>query len=100
MLIFNSTFSVNRQIHEHWLKWMKANFVPKTHENELIKGCKILKLLTEFENDDVNYSVQLFFDEMEEYVSFELHHKEILFERHEVLFRGKFLMFSTLLEEV
>ena len=100
MLLFNITFNIETRIHEQWLKWTKTNFLPAVKATNLPKSCKILKLLTEVENGGNTYTVQLNFDSMETYMSFELNHKEQLLDRHNMLFRGKFVLFSSLLEEV
>ena len=69
-------------------------------ETKLPTKCLTFKLLTEVENGGNTYAFQFHFDDMEEYMSFELNYKEQLLERHNMLFRGKFVLFSTLLEEV
>jgi hypothetical protein len=100
MLIFNITFNIESRIHDQWLTWMKANFIPVVLETKLPNDIKILRLLTEVENGGNTYSFQLFFKEMEDYLSFEKNHKEQVLDRHNILFRGKYVLFSTLLEEV
>lgn len=100
MLLFNITFNIETQIHQQWLKWMKANFVPAVMQTELPYKSTILKLLTEIENAGSTYSFQFHFKTMEDFLSFEFNHKERILDRHDMLFRGKFVQFSTLLEEV
>ncbi|CAH0993908.1 hypothetical protein EMA8858_00013 [Emticicia aquatica] len=100
MLLFNITFNIESRIHDQWLKWMKANFMPAVIATKLPKSCKILKLLTEVENGGNTYTFQFYFDEMEDYMSFEMNYKEQLLDRHNMLFRGKYVLFSSLLEEV
>lgn len=100
MLIYNITFNIESRIHDQWLKWMKTNFIPIVLETKLPTAIKTLRLLTEVENGGNTYSFQLFFKEMEDYMSFEMNYKEQVLDRHNMLFRGKFVLFSTLLEEV
>jgi hypothetical protein len=100
MLLFNITFNVETHIHQHWLKWMKTNFVPAVMQTKLPFKSSILKLLTEVENGGSTYSFQFYFNNMEDFLNFELTHKEQILDRHNMLFRGKFVQFSSLLEEI
>lgn len=100
MLLFNITFNVETPIHQQWLKWMKANFVPSVMQTKLPSKSSILKLLTEVENSGNTYSFQFYFKNMEDFLNFDLYHKEQALDRHNMLFRGKVVHFSSLLEEI
>lgn len=100
MLLFNITFNIEPHISQQWLKWMKVNFVPTVMQTELPYKSTTLKLLTEIENSGSTYSFQFHFKTMEDFLSFEFNHKERILDRHDMLFRGKFVQFSTLLEEI
>ncbi len=44
---------------EEWLAWMKEEHIPEVMQSGCFTECKILKLLTEAEdNDGVNYAIQ------------------------------------------
>ncbi len=100
MFLFNITFNIEPPISQQWLKWMKAHFVPAVMQTKLPQKSKILKLLTEVENAGTTYSFQFSFNSMEDFLNFEFNHKEQILDRHDMLFRGKFVQFSTLLEEI
>ena len=100
MFLFNITFNIEPHISQQWLKWMKANFVPAVMQTKLPRKSTILKLLTEVENAGTTYSFQFHFKSMEDFLNFEFNHKEQILDRHDMLFRGKFVQFSTLLEEI
>lgn len=100
MFLFNITFNIQPNISQQWLKWMKANFVPAVMQTKLPRKSTILKLLTEIENTGATYSFQFHFKSMEDFLNFEFNHKEQILDRHDMLFRGKFVQFSTLLEEI
>lgn len=100
MFLFNITFNIEPTISQQWLKWMKANFVPAVMQTKLPRKSTILKLLTEIENTGTTYSFQFHFKSMEDFLNFEFNHKEQILDRHDMLFRGKFVQFSTLLEEI
>jgi hypothetical protein len=79
---------------------MKANFIPAVMQTQLPYKSSVLKLLTEIENSGSTYSFQFYFNSMEDFLNFDLNHKEQILDRHNMLFRGKFVQFSTLLEEI
>ncbi len=44
---------------EEWLSWMKEEHIPEVMQSGCFTECKILKLLTEAEdNDGVNFAIQ------------------------------------------
>lgn len=44
---------------EEWLSWMKEEHIPEVMQSGCFAECKILKLLTEAEdNDGVNFAIQ------------------------------------------
>lgn len=100
MLIFNITFNVESRISEQWLKWMKTNFIPLALETKLPKEIKVMRLLNEKENEDRTYAFQFHFKSMEDFMQFEMQHRERISDRYQMLFRGKLVEFTTLLQEV
>ncbi|UTA69427.1 DUF4286 family protein [Emticicia sp. 21SJ11W-3] len=100
MFLFNITFNVESGIHQQWLKWMKTHFAPAVMQTNLPTHLTILKLLTEIDNGGSTFSFQFHFNTMEDFLNFDLNHKELLLERHNIFFRGKTVQFSTLLEEI
>ncbi len=100
MLIFNFTYNIESKIHSKWLEWMKMNIIPKALETQLPKDIKVFKLLTEIPNDGETYTLQFVFDNQEDYQKFDQQHKDIIFDRHDMLFRGKYVLFNSLLEKV
>lgn len=100
MLIFNITFNVESRISEQWVKWMKTNFIPLALETKLPKEIKVMRLLNEKENEDKTYAFQFHFKNIEDFMQFEMQHRERISDRYQMLFRGKLVEFTTLLQEV
>ncbi|AFK03808.1 hypothetical protein Emtol_2672 [Emticicia oligotrophica DSM 17448] len=99
MLIFNITFNVEDKINEQWLKWMKSNFIPVALSTNLPKDIKVFRLLNEQANTDKTFAFQFHFKNMEDYMEFEMQHRERISDRYQMLFRGKYVEFSSLLQE-
>jgi len=59
MIIYNVTCNLHPRMAEEWLAWMKEEHIPEVMQSGCFTECKILKLLTEAEdNDGVNYAIQ------------------------------------------
>lgn len=66
MILYGITINIDKQIHDHWIDWMKTQHVPAILNCGLIKDNKILKLLTEEDgNPGVTYSFQYFFKDLD-----------------------------------
>ncbi len=102
MFIYNITFNIESRLSENWLKWTKQHLIPEIENTKLIFKVNIYKLLTEIDNGGTTYTLQIHFKEMESFQTFDLNYeyKERILDRHNSLFRGKFVTFTTLLEEV
>ena len=100
MLLHNITFNVENSVHDQWLNYMKTNFVPAVMKTNLPRKSLIMRLLTEIDNSGMTYSFQFFFDEMEDYMSYEMNFREGIYQEIARNFAGKYVMFSTLLEEI
>lgn len=59
MIIYNVTCNLHPRMADEWLAWMKEEHIPEVMQSGCFTECKILKLLTEAEdNDGVNYAIQ------------------------------------------
>lgn len=59
MFIYNVTCNISSKMEEEWVKWMIEIHIPEVLETGCFTDCKMLKLLTEVDdNSGVNYAVQ------------------------------------------
>lgn len=100
MIIFNTTYNITHTVEQEWLQWMKTIHVPEIYTTQLISEVKILKLLTEIENQGVTYTCQLSFITMEDFLTYQMQFQDDLQEKHHDLFKGQYVSFRTLLKEV
>jgi hypothetical protein len=98
MILYSVTVNVDADIHEEWLSWMQRVHIPKVIATGFFVEHKILKLLTEIENNGVTYSVQYFLDNMDNYNTYANEHSPTLQKEHSLRYEGKFVAFRTLLE--
>lgn len=92
MIVYNVTFSVDQDIADEWLSWMKNTHVPELLRSGIFENFKILKVLSHDDDKTFSFAVQLYsrsMDKVEQY-----HHNA----QHP--FGDKVVGFPTLLEEV
>jgi hypothetical protein len=99
MIIYNITVNIAYEAEPEWLLYMKTTHIPEILATALPMECKLLRLLTEIENEGSTYTTQFIFRTMEDFVTYQTLHQTPLQERHHALFNGKYVSFRTLLEE-
>lgn len=99
MIIYNITVNISYQAEKDWLHYMKSAYIPEILATELALECKLLRLLTEIENEGSTYTTQFRFRTMEDFLAYQTNHQPALQERHHELFNGQYVSFRTLLEE-
>jgi hypothetical protein len=100
MLYYNITFSVETESENDYLVYQKTIFLPSIIATKLTQNHKLMRLLTEIDNGGVTYSLQLGFQDMEDYMSFEMTYLPNIITQFHHQFSGKYVSFNTLLEEV
>ena len=100
MLLYNVTVNISRMAENEWLEWMRTVHIPEVMATGLPKANKILRLLTEVEDEGTTYSVQYSFSSMEDYITYQSDHQPGLQQKHHDRYKERYVSFRTLLEEV
>ena len=100
MVLYNVTINIEDDVHGEWLQWMREHHIPKLLLTGLFVDTKLLKLLTEVENNGTTYSFQYFLDSMEDYLEYENKYATALRMDHDARYAGKYVSFRTLLEVI
>ena len=100
MILYNITYSVEKEIENQWLDWIKTEYVAEIVQTGLVVEHNILKLLTEIDNGGVTYSFQCWFKTMAECEAYQIQFADDIQDKHYQRFKGKFVEFNTLLEKV
>ena len=66
MILYNVTVSIDYDIHQNWLKWMKEVHVPNVLATGLFIESKIAKIHAE-EEGGISYSIQYLLKSWEDY---------------------------------
>ncbi|CAG4989570.1 hypothetical protein DYBT9275_00317 [Dyadobacter sp. CECT 9275] len=99
MIIYNITVNISHEAEKEWLTYMKTRHIPEILATGVPAECKLLRLLTEIDNEGATYTTQFSFRSMEDFLAYQTHHQDALVERHHGLFNGMYVSFRTLLEE-
>jgi hypothetical protein len=100
MILYNVTVNISRMAEQEWMEWMKTVHIPEVMATGLPVAHKMLRLLTEVENEGTTYSVQYTFATMDDYFDYEKNHQAELQQKHHTRYKDRYVAFRTLLEEV
>ena len=99
MIIYNVTVSIDYDVHDSWLDWMKTVHIPEVMATGRFIECKMSKILAEEEGGKA-YSIQYLCENMETLELYQLKDAPALQQKHTVKFGTKTVAFRTLLDVV
>ncbi|HEX4887659.1 MAG TPA: DUF4286 family protein [Luteibaculaceae bacterium] len=95
-ILYNVTVSLEPEIHDEWLQWMREKHIPEV----LATGCflenRMLRILNE-EDNGITYAMQYLAPSMEQYQRYIHEHAPALRGDAEARFANKFAAFRTVL---
>jgi hypothetical protein len=94
MIVYNVTFSVDKEIAEEWLSWMKDKHIPGVLEAGLFDDYRFLKVLSHEDDHTFSYAVQFHSQ------TFEGAEKYHLNDEIQRRYGDRVLSYSTILKEV
>ncbi|SEG23442.1 DUF4286 family protein [Parabacteroides chinchillae] len=60
MIVYNTTFHIERDIHEEGLKYLKENYIPKATASGFLQAPSLRRIMQTAEDEGFSYSVQFF----------------------------------------
>lgn len=96
MFIYNVTVTVDKDIRQEWLEWMKGVHIPDVMRTGLFTESKICRLLTD--EDEYTFAVQYTFKSMNDLDQYRKDFAPKLQKEHSDKFKDKFAAFRTVLE--
>lgn len=100
MILYNITISIDKNVEEAWLSWMKTKHIPDMLATGMFKEHKMYKLLHSEGDTGITYAVQYFADSMDEIEVFQKRYAATLQEEHKAMFINKYVIYRSLLESV
>ncbi len=99
MILYNVTISIDENVHDEWLQWMKEVHIPDVLNTGLFIENKICRIHAE-EQGGRSYSIQYLMNDMATYEKYQKEFAPALQQDHTLKYQGKFAAFRTILEVV
>ncbi len=98
MVIYNTTFNVEESEATEWQAWLKDQYIPMLYDTGLFVKHIFSRVLVEEEMGGLTFSLQLFLPSMLMLRAYEDNYRDALDSSMMQKFKGKFVMFKTILE--
>ena len=99
MIIYNVTVSIEYDVQDEWLQWMKLVHIPEVLATGKFMECRMSKILAE-EEGGAAYSIQYLCENKETLESYQKEDAPHLQRKHQEKYGTKALAFRTLLDIV
>jgi len=99
MILYNVTVSIDPEIQEDWLQWMRTTHIPDVINTGCFIEGKISRINGE-EEGGVTYSVMYLSPSQEVYEEYQSTHAPRLQKEHTDRYAGKFAAFRTILNVI
>ncbi|MEO0403678.1 MAG: DUF4286 family protein [Bacteroidota bacterium] len=99
MLLYNVTVSVDEDIVEDWLQWMRSVHIPDVLNTGCFLECRLTKIMA-YEEGGKSFSIQYLAESKEKYDHYQSVFASALQVEHTERYNGKFAAFRTLLDVI
>lgn len=100
MIIYSVTVSVDEDVHENWVAWMKDVHIPHVMATGFFLENRFAKVLLAKDEGGITYSVQYLCNSMADLQRYQGSHAPRLQQEVKEKFDGKFVAFRTVLETI
>lgn len=100
MIIFNTTYHIDEDIHDECLLFFTNNYIKKAEESKLIKEFRMALIHSAQDTGGYNYSVQFLFDNIDDLESWMKTAKQDLDDFIVSKYEQKVCGFCTIMEEI
>lgn len=100
MILYNITFTVNNEIEEDFVNWMKETHIPDIFATGLFIEHKFFRLLNSPDDQVTNYSLQFYAESTKKLIEYEGRFAHALRYETQARYGQKALAFRTLMELV
>jgi hypothetical protein len=98
MVVYNITVSVDLDVHESWLGWMRHTHIPDVMSTGMFISYRLTKMLGHEHEDMEIYAVQYLCKDMAHLQTYQEEYAPALQADHKKMFDGKYTVFRSLLE--
>ena len=100
MLLYNVTVTIDLDIHEEWLSWMRETHIPDVMVTGMFISYRMSRLIGHEHTDSEIYSIQYLVKDMAHLLRYQNEFAPALQLQHRERYDGKFAAFRTVMEVV
>ena len=96
MILYNVTVSIDPEVHEEWIEWMRSEHIPDVMKTGHFEEARIARVHAE-EQGGYTFAIGYICKSQEQYDNYKKEHAPRLQKEHASKFAGKFAAFRTML---
>lgn len=100
MLLYNVTVTVDLDVHQDWLQWMRHTHIPDVMSTGMFKSYRLCRLMGHEHTDSEIFAVQYLVENMAQLRRYLDEFAPELQRQHKERFEGKYAVFRTIMELV
>ncbi len=98
MLLYNVTVTIDLDVHQDWLQWMRDTHIPEVMATGMFVSYRMCRLLGHEHEDSEIYSMQYLVPDMAQLRRYMDEFAPTLQRRHQERYDGKYAAFRTVME--
>jgi hypothetical protein len=98
MLLYNVTITIDLDIHEDWVRWMRETHIPDVMSTGMFVSYRMSRLVGHEHVDSEIYTVQYLVKDMAHLMRYQEEFAPELQRQHRERYEGKFAAFRTVME--
>ncbi len=100
MLLYNVTVTIDLEIHEDWVRWMRETHIPDIMASGCFRSYRMCRLLGHEHEDSEIYAVQYLAKDMVHLIRYQQEFSPQLQVQHKARYEGRYAVFRTVMEVV
>jgi hypothetical protein len=99
MILYNITYSIDREIDSEWIDWLEKTYIPRVMATGCFNHHKVYRLLQSTEDGGINYAVQFFADSLTQLDQFLQSYAPELTQELQKKFMNRHVAYMTVLQD-
>ncbi|MFN0015150.1 MAG: DUF4286 family protein [Saprospiraceae bacterium] len=100
MILYNVTVTIDLDVHEDWVDWMRQTHIPEVLATGMLQSCRMSRMLGHEHQDSEIYAMQYLVEDMARLRRYMDEFAPELQRRHQQRYDGKYAAFRTVMEVV
>ena len=100
MLLYNVTVTIDLDVHQDWLQWMRETHIPDVMNTGLFLSYRLCRLLTHEHTDAEMYTIQYAVSDLPTLQQYQQQFATALQDAHKLRYEGKYAAFRSVMEVI